>query len=139
MASLYAIRRSKIMVQPSADSLASEQPGLSGEADPAGLQLPGYEVGSLLYRSLGRAVYRARRLEDGAAVAVETLDAEYPERQQVARIRREGYIALQLDRVEGVRKVHAMLPHGSGNLALVGELYETTLDAHLSKLSLIHI
>jgi diguanylate cyclase (GGDEF)-like protein len=96
------------------------------------LQLPGYEVGSALYRSAGRVVYRARRLADGAEVAVETLDAEYPERQQVAGIRREWAIAQRLAEVEGVRKVYAVLPHGSGNLALVGELFESSLDSHLS-------
>ena len=32
-----------------------------------------------------------------------------------------------------VRKVHAVLPHGSGNLALICELFESSLDAHLSK------
>ena len=99
----------------------------------AGLQLPGYEVGPVLCRSGGRVVYRARRLADGAAVAVETLDAEYPERQQVAGIRREGAIAQRLAEVEGVRKVHAVLPHGSGNLALVGELFESSLESHLAR------
>ncbi len=77
--------------------------------------------------------YRARRRADGAAVAVETLDAEYPERQQVARIRREGGIAQRLAEVDGVRKVHAVLPHGSGNLARVCERFESSLDAHLSQ------
>ncbi len=99
----------------------------------ADLQLPGYEIGPVLYRSIGRVVYSARRLDDSAAVAVETLDAEYPERQQVAGIRREWTISQHLVDVDGVRKVHALLPHGSGNLALVGELFEHTLDAHLSK------
>jgi diguanylate cyclase (GGDEF)-like protein len=97
------------------------------------MQLPGYEVGSVLNRSVGRVVYRARRLDDGAEVAVETLDAEYPERQQVAGIRREWAIAQRLTEVEGVRKVFAVLPHGSGNLALIGELFEHTLDTHLSQ------
>ncbi len=101
--------------------------------DPTSLQLPDYEVGPVLYRDVGRVVYRARRRYDGAAVAVETVDAEYPERQQVARLRREGAIAQRLAEVEGVRKIYAVLPHGSGNLALVGELYESTLDAHLSR------
>jgi len=100
-----------------------------------GLQLPGYEIGSILGRSGGRVVYRARRLADGAevAVAVETLDAEYPDRQQVAVIRREGSIAQRLSDVYGVRKVYAVLPHGSGNLALVGELFESSLKALLAR------
>ena len=106
---------------------------MDSSVDLAGLQLPGYEVGSVLYRYPGRVVYRARRLPDHTTVAVETLDAEYPERQQVARIRREGTIAQRLAEVEGVRKVHAVLPHGSGNLALVGELYETTLGTYIAR------
>jgi diguanylate cyclase (GGDEF)-like protein len=100
----------------------------------ASLQLTGYEVGSVLYRSAGRVVYRTHRLADGAAVAVETLDAEYPNRQQVEGIRREGTIAQRLSEVDSVRKVHEVLPHGNGNLALIGDLFETTLDTHLSKM-----
>jgi len=100
-----------------------------------GLQLPGYEVGPVLRRDGGRVVYRARRLGDGTVVvvAVETLDAEYPNRQQVAVIRREGLIAQRLAEVDGVHKVYAVLPHGSGNLALVGELFESSLRSLLKK------
>ncbi|MEJ2403661.1 MAG: diguanylate cyclase [Candidatus Thiodiazotropha sp.] len=87
----------------------------------------------MLYRSIGRVVYKAYRDADGTELAVETLEAEYPDRQQVAGIRREWLITQRLSEVEGVRKVYDLLPHGSGNLALVGELYEDTLDAHLSK------
>jgi diguanylate cyclase (GGDEF)-like protein len=100
-----------------------------------GLQLPGYEIGTVLYRSDVRIVYRARRLADNTvvAVAVETLDAEYPNRQQVAIIRREGSIAQRLAEVHGVRKVYEVLPHGSGNLALVCELFESSLKTHLAQ------
>jgi len=99
------------------------------------LQLPGYEIGPVLSRSNLRVVYRAIRLADGAVVtvAVETLDAEYPDRHQVAIIRREGTIAQRLADVDGVRKVHEVLPHGSGNLALVGDLYESSLQQHLAR------
>ncbi len=99
-----------------------------------GLQLDGYATGSVLYRSGGRVVYRARRLEDDAAVALETLDLEYPGREQVAGIRREGVIAQRLAEVDGVRKVYAVLPHGSGNLALVAEWFERSLAAHLAQM-----
>ena len=96
------------------------------------LQLPGYEIGPVFYRSHGRVVYRARRLTDGREVAVVTLDAVYPDRKQVVSIRREGAIAQHLAGVEGVRKVYAVLPHGNGNLALVGELFERSLKSHLA-------
>jgi diguanylate cyclase (GGDEF)-like protein len=104
-----------------------------GKVEAAGLQLPGYEIGQVLCRCSGRVVYRARCLADGAAVVVETLDAEYPDRQQVAEIRREGLIAQRLAGVEGVRKVYAVLPHGSGNLALVGEPFEDSLETYLDR------
>jgi diguanylate cyclase (GGDEF)-like protein len=78
-------------------------------------------------------VYQASKIDNGAAVAVETLDVEYPERQQVAMLRREGKIAQRLATINGVREVHEMVPHGSGNLALVAKLYDCTLDTHLSK------
>jgi len=97
------------------------------------LQLAGYEIESVLSRFDGRVVYRARRLADDVAVAVETLDAEYPNRQQVAGINREGVIAQRLAEVDGVHKVYAVLPHGNGNLALVGELFESSLKSHLAR------
>ncbi|QEW06074.1 diguanylate cyclase domain-containing protein [Nitrincola iocasae] len=97
------------------------------------LQLPGYETGSIISRSVGRVVYRARRLEDGAEVAVETLDVEFPDRQQVAEIRREGEIAQRLTEIAGVRKVHAVIAHGSGNLALVCERFESSLKSCLAR------
>ena len=95
-------------------------------------QLPGYKPESLIYRADGRAVYRGRNTETGAVVAIETLDVEFPDRQQVAEIRREGEIAQRLIDVDGVRKVHAVIPHGSGNLALVCELFESSLKALLA-------
>jgi serine/threonine protein kinase len=97
------------------------------------LQLTHYEVGPVLYRSGNRVVYQATKRADGSDVAIETLDVEYPERLQIAMLRREGNISQRLARVRGVRTVHEMLPHGSGNLALVAELYDSTLDTHLSK------
>mgnify|MGYP000011007418 CR=1 FL=1 len=40
------------------------------------LKLPDYEVGSILWRSAGRVVYRAHRISDGVDVALETIDAQ---------------------------------------------------------------
>ncbi len=97
----------------------------------AGVQVPGYRIEELLYRLEGRVVYRACRLVDGAEVAIETLDTQYPERQQVAAIRREAAIAQRLAGIDGVRQVFATVAHGSGNLALVGELFEGTLRTRL--------
>jgi len=95
------------------------------------LQLPGYTVEKDLYRYAGRVVYRARRLADDVVVAIETLDVEYPDRQQVAAIRHEGVITQRLTKVAGVRKLHEVLNHGSGNLALVGDLFDCSLRSRL--------
>jgi diguanylate cyclase (GGDEF)-like protein len=97
------------------------------------LQLPGYEVDAVLYRYDGRVVYRARRLDDNTNVAIETFDTEYPQRLQVAAIRREGAVAQRLNDVDGVRKVFDILSHGSGNVALVCELYEGSLQSYLER------
>jgi len=98
-----------------------------------GLQIPGYEIGPLLARFNGRVIYRSRRLADDAAVAVVTCEAVYPEREQIAEIRREGMIAQRLSGVSGVCKVYDVLPHGSGNLALICELFERSLKSHLDQ------
>lgn len=98
------------------------------------LMLPGYETGAVLWRTDGRVVFSARRLSDGYPVSIETLDTEYPDRQQIAALRREGEIGQRLNHIEGVRKVHAVLPFGSGNLALVGELVQNTLKTITTRL-----
>ncbi|ODB95070.1 serine/threonine protein kinase [Candidatus Thiodiazotropha endoloripes] len=97
------------------------------------LQLSAYDIGPVLYRSGDRVVFQANKRTDGSKVAIETLDVEYPERQQVALLRREGIITQRLTDVNGVRRIHEILLHGCGNLALVGDLYDCTLDTHLSK------
>lgn len=92
------------------------------------LKVPDYNVGSILWRSAGRVVYLAQRLGDGAEVALETIDAQYPDRNLVAGLRREASITQLLSEVDGVRKINSVLSHGSGNLALVCDLYDCTLD-----------
>ena len=76
---------------------------------------------------------RATRRADGVDVALETLDAEYPERQQLAGVRRDGAIAQRLSEIEGIRQVYETVSHGNGNLALVTPLYEETLATRLSQ------
>lgn len=97
------------------------------------LQLPGYTISFCLWRKAGRAAYRARRLSDGADVCIETLDTEYPDRRQVATLNHEASIASRLDGVKGVRRVHDILPHGSGNLALVTDPCERSLASVMAE------
>ena len=108
------------------------------------LQLPGYTISFCLWRKSGRAAYRARRLSDGADVCIETLDTEYPDRRQVATLNHEASVASRLDGVKGVRRIHDILPHGSGNLALVTDLCERSLasimaDSHNSRLPILQV
>ena len=100
------------------------------------LTLPGYRIDDCIGRSRLRAVYRAVRLADGLPVVVKTLDAEYPARQDLAALRREFHVIERLRGVAGVIRAHALLPHGSGNLALVLEAFGTSLAdqaAHLRR------
>lgn len=87
----------------------------------------------MLWRGAGRVVYRAYRVSDGVEVALETIDAQYPDRNLVASLRREASITQQLCEIDGVRKIHNVLPHGSGNLVLVGDLYNCTLEQLLAR------
>lgn len=97
------------------------------------VQLPGYTVRSCLWRNTGRVAYGALRHGDGATVTIETLEAEYPDRKQVAALRHEASIAARLEGVPGVRQIHQILPHGSGNLALITDHYDSSLAALLNR------
>lgn len=96
-----------------------------------GLHLPGYQIGPVLYRGGGRVVYRAHRLQDNVLVAVETIDAEYPDRQQVAEMYHEGRMLRRLKDVAGIRQLYAVENHGSGNLALICEFFSQSLQSYI--------
>lgn len=98
-----------------------------------GIRLLGYAIDTALFRAGGRVVYRGVRLDDGAAVDVVTLDAEYPDRKQVAELKRDGTLAGKLSDIDGVLKVHALLAHGSGNLALICEPMASSLMRRLAE------
>lgn len=97
------------------------------------LRLPDYTIGPVLWQTTGRIVYRAHNLVDDAVCSLETIDAQYPERNLVAALRREAYITQELSAIPGIRKIHNVLPHGSGNLVLVTDLYESTLQQVLAQ------
>lgn len=91
------------------------------------LQIPGYSIDSILWRTSQRIVYRARQLSNDAEVALETIDAEYPEGSLVAQLQREAVITQRLSEIAGVRNIYSVLPHSSGNLVLVADCYDCTL------------
>ena len=98
-------------------------------------QLPNYNIVEVLWRISGRVTYRAQRLSDGVSVVLETIDAQYPDRNLVAALRREASISQQLINIDGIRKVHEILPFGSGNLVLVCDLYDSSLAKLLAQSS----
>ncbi|WP_339844047.1 diguanylate cyclase [uncultured Halopseudomonas sp.] len=91
------------------------------------LQLPGFRIVSCLWRKSGRAAYHARRLTDDAEVCIETLDTAYPDRRQIAMLSHEASISRRLQRIDGIRNIQALVPHGSGNLALVCDFLDSSL------------
>ncbi|MFL1405325.1 diguanylate cyclase [Marinobacter sp. M1N3S26] len=97
------------------------------------VQLPGYTITSCLWRHTGRVAYSAQRQMDGTGVIIETLDTEYPDRRQVAALQHEASIAARLEGVGGVRRIHQVLPHGSGNLALISDHYDSSLTDLLNR------
>lgn len=96
------------------------------------VQLPGYTILSCLWRHAGRVAYSATRLSDRRPVTIETLDTEYPDRRQVATLHHEASIAALLESVDGVRQIHQVVTHGSGNLALIGDHYDHSLASLLN-------
>lgn len=97
------------------------------------LQISGYSLEAVIARIDDRVVYRARRQSDGAAVALETLNLHYPSREQVATLQRDGTVSQRLQHITGVRPIHELRTHGSGNIALIGDLYESSLRAQLAR------
>ncbi|MGM0516091.1 MAG: diguanylate cyclase [Pseudomonadota bacterium] len=98
-----------------------------------GPTLPGYQLGPVLRRGRERIIYRAIRQGQERPLAVETLATDYPGRRQAAEIRRDGRIARELESLEGVLTVQDILPHGSGNIALVTEPVIDTLADRLAR------
>ncbi|WP_322520687.1 diguanylate cyclase [Guyparkeria halophila] len=98
-----------------------------------GPPLPGYEIGPVLRRGRDRIIYEAQRGESEQRVVIETLASDYPTQRQVAEIQRDGRLARRLASVAGVLKVHAVRPHGSGNVALITEPIVDTLADRLAR------
>jgi predicted ATPase/class 3 adenylate cyclase/GAF domain-containing protein len=93
--------------------------------------IPGYVVLEAIRESCPHIIYRAIRDEDGAEVAIKTLADKYPQKEDVASLRREYKITRQLQG-EAVIHVYALVPYGQGNLAMVMEHFGVSLSQFLS-------
>jgi predicted ATPase/class 3 adenylate cyclase len=95
--------------------------------------IPGYEIDAAIHQSHLRSVYRATRFADGLPVVIKTLNAEYPNKQDVAALCHEFHVLQLLQPVEGVIRVHALAPHGNGNVAIVLEPFGCSLAEKIVK------
>lgn len=88
--------------------------------------IPGYRLVETLHESAPRVVYRALRDGDGEDVVLKTLLSEYPDKRDVAELRREHRIASRL-RVEGVIEVRELVTFGAGIVAIEMPLFGRSL------------
>ncbi len=98
----------------------------AGRSIPLHADIPGFDIQEMIYESGPRAIFRAKRTDTQADVAIKTLKAAYPPREEIAGIRREYQIAEKLS-IDGVIDVRSLVPHGNGNLAIEMELYGISL------------
>lgn len=83
-------------------------------------EIAGYSPDKLVYEGAETAVYRGRRQEDGAPVAIKVTRGDYPTWRHTSRLRREASILKDLGDIEEVPRAIDLVPCGRG-LALVME------------------
>jgi hypothetical protein len=92
----------------------------------APVEIPGFRLVERLHSSAPRVVYRAVRLADGRDTILKTLAGPYPSARDVAELRHEFHVAQKLD-IDGVIRVHGLVPHGVGNVAIEMEPFGLSL------------
>ncbi|WP_284615314.1 AAA family ATPase [Aquabacterium humicola] len=95
--------------------------------------IPGYRLGEPVHRGAARIVWRAVRESDGQPVIIKTLAAVFPNRTQVAALQREFQILQRLQGEAPVVRVHELVNHGHGNVALVMAPFGTSLALWLDQ------
>src|SRR3982751_2338106 len=91
----------------------------------AGIHVPGHTIVELIGEAGPWATYGAVA-DDGTRVRIRTARAQYPRMRDLAELRREFDVLGRLD-IAGVVRARALVPHGSGNLALVTEAFGVPL------------
>jgi predicted ATPase/class 3 adenylate cyclase len=99
----------------------------------AGVAVPGYAVVGLVGESGPWVTYRATA-SDGSPVTIKTARAQYPRARDLAELRREYEVLTRLT-LPGVVAPRALVPHGSGNLALVTEAFGRPLSELIAERS----
>ena len=103
----------------------------SPSAVAAGVDVPGYTISELVNESGPWVTYRGTA-PDGTRVTIKTARAQYPRARDLAELRREFEVLSRLA-VPGSARVRALVPHGSGNLALITEAFGRPLPEILAE------
>lgn len=97
----------------------------------AGVHIPGHAIVDLVEEA-GPWVTCRGVADDGTLVTIKTARAQYPRVRDLAELRREYEVLATLG-VPGIVAAHALVPHGSGNLALVTEAFGRPLARVLAE------
>jgi predicted ATPase/GAF domain-containing protein/anti-anti-sigma regulatory factor/tRNA A-37 threonylcarbamoyl transferase component Bud32 len=90
------------------------------------LHLDSYTVSERIHEGATTAIYRGRRLEDGARVVLKVLKNDYPSQRDIARLRHEHAILADL-KGAGVVKTYGLEPHGNGFALVLEDLGDQSL------------
>ena len=77
------------------------------------IRIPGYDLTETLRESGPTMVLRGREVDTGASVLVKALNQEYPETEDIARLKREHELLHRVDSPYVV-KVRELVKHGRG-------------------------
>ncbi|MBN9350312.1 MAG: AAA family ATPase [Chitinophagaceae bacterium] len=100
--------------------------------------IPGYLIIEKISVSNLHIIYHATKKVDNDEVAIKTLVAPYPRREDIANIKRE-YQILQKLQFDGIIRVHSFVPFGPGNWGIVMEKFGITLLQFLASCDNNHI
>ncbi|WP_437313870.1 AAA family ATPase [Sorangium sp. So ce385] len=95
------------------------------------IDLSGHTLFEAVYEGSETVLYRGRRDEDGAPVAVKVPRSEFPTARDLARLRREFAILRDAGEVPGVVRVHAIEKCGRGLALVMEDLGPSSLHALL--------
>ncbi|WP_437274930.1 AAA family ATPase [Sorangium sp. So ce375] len=95
------------------------------------IDLSGHTLFERVYEGSESVLYRGRRDEDGAPVAVKVPRSEFPTARDLARLRREFAILRDAGEVAGVVKAHAIEKCGRGLALIMEDLGPSSLHAVL--------
>lgn len=95
--------------------------------------IPGYKIGEKIHETPLTSVYNAVRENDETKVIIKTLNSEYPNNQDLAKLRLEYQIAEKLKGIKGVIQVYSLEQYTHGNLAIVMEPFGQSFAVYIKQ------